>query len=45
MIKAWSYIEEYKDLRKIVLKSVDRALWSGQIFNGKELHKFENKES
>ena len=32
MIKAWSYIEEYKDLRKKILKSVDKALSSGKIF-------------
>ena len=34
MIKAWSYIEEYKDLRKKILKSIDRTLKSGQIFFG-----------
>ena len=43
MIKAWSYIRDYKDLQKRILKSVDKTLRSGQIFNGKELHKFENK--
>ena len=43
MIKAWSYIEEYKVLRKKILKSIDRALKSGQIFFGKELQKFEKK--
>ena len=41
MIKAWSYIEEYKGLRKRILKSIDRTLKSGQIFFGKELQKFE----
>jgi Predicted pyridoxal phosphate-dependent enzyme apparently involved in regulation of cell wall biogenesis len=41
MIKAWSYTEEYKDLRKKILKSIDRSLRSGQIFFGKELRKFE----
>ena len=41
MMKAWSYIEEYKDLRKKILKSIDRTLQSGQIFFGKELKKFE----
>ena len=40
MIKAWSYIEEYNDLRKKILKSVDKALSSGKIFFGKELQKF-----
>ena len=39
MIKAWSYIEEYKDLRKKILKSIDRTLKSSQIFFGKELKK------
>ena len=43
MIKAWSYIEEYKVLRKKILKSIDRALKSGQIFFGKELQKFEKQ--
>ena len=43
MIKAWSYIEEYKRLRKKILKSIDRTLKSGQIFFGKELQKFEKR--
>ena len=43
MIKAWSYIEEYKELRKKILKSIDGTLKSGQIFFGKELQKFEKK--
>ena len=43
MIKAWSYIEEYKVLRKKILKSIDRALKSGQIFFGNELQKFEKQ--
>ena len=41
MIKAWSYVEEYKELRKKILESIDRTLKSGQIFFGKELKKFE----
>ena len=41
MIKAWSYIEEYKDLRKKIIKSIDGTLKSDQIFFGKELQKFE----
>ena len=41
MIKSWSYIEEYKDLRKKILKSIDKSLKSGQIFFGKELEIFE----
>ena len=43
MIKAWSYIEEYKGLRKKILKSIDRTLKSGQIFFGKEVQKFEKR--
>ena len=43
MIKAWSYIEEYKELRKKILKSIDRTLKSDQIFFGKELQKFEKQ--
>ena len=43
MIKTWSYIEEYKGLRKKILGSIDRTLKSGQIFFGKELIKFEKK--
>ena len=39
MIKTWSYIEEYKGLRKKILRSIDRTLKSGQIFFGKELKK------
>ena len=42
MIKSWSYIEEYKDLRKKILKSIDKSLKSGQIFFGKEINKFEH---
>ena len=43
MIKAWSYAEEYKELREKILTSIDRTLKSGQIFFGKELKKFENR--
>ena len=43
MIKAWSYTEEYKSLRKKILRSVDKTLKSGQIFFGKELDKFEKR--
>jgi aminotransferase EvaB len=43
MIKAWSYAEEYKELRKKILSSIDRTLKSGQIFFGRELKKFEKK--
>jgi len=43
MIKAWSYTEEYKVLRKKILKSIDETLKSGQIFFGKEQQKFEKQ--
>ena len=43
MIKAWSYIEEYKVLRKKILKSIDVTLKSGQIFFGKEQQKLEKQ--
>ena len=36
MIKTWSYIEEYKGLRKKILGSIDRTLKSGPIFFEKE---------
>ena len=38
----WNYKNEYKHLRKNILKSIDRVLNSGQIFFGNELNKFEN---
>jgi aminotransferase EvaB len=41
MIKSWSYNEEYINLRKKILKSIDKSLKSGKIFFGKELEKFE----
>ena len=43
MIKSWSYIEEYKGLRKKILKSIDKTLKSGKIFFGRELQKFEKR--
>jgi len=41
MIKSWSYLREYKELRKRILKSIDKSLNSGDVFFGKELKKFE----
>ena len=41
-MKAWSYTEEYKELKKKIFKSIDKSLKSGVIFFGKELEKFEN---
>ena len=43
MINFWSFTEEYKDLRKKILKSIDKTLSSGQIFFGSELQKFEKQ--
>ena len=31
MIKTWSYVEEYKDLRKKILHFIDKTLKSGEI--------------
>ena len=41
MIKPWSYTEEYKNLRKKILNSIDKTLNSGELFFGKQLNKFE----
>ena len=41
MINAWSYKQEYKILRKQILKTIDKSLKSGEIFFGNELKKFE----
>ena len=41
MINSWSYLKEYKSLRKRLLKSVDNTLMSGQLFFGKQMIKFE----
>ena len=43
MIRSWSYIEEYLDFKKKILKSIDKTLKSGKIFFGKELNKFEKE--
>jgi len=43
MKKPWTYVKEYKELRKKILFSIDRTLKSGQIFFGKELIKFEKQ--
>ena len=37
MIKWWSYLEEYKDLRKKILQSIDKSLSSGKIFGSEGL--------
>jgi len=41
MIKSWDYSNEYRDLRKDILKAVDRVFKSGRLFFGNELVKFE----
>ena len=43
MIKSWSYKDEYKELRKKILRSIDKSIKSGQIFFGKEFHNFEKE--
>ena len=43
MIRSWSYIDEYKNLRKKILKSIDKTLISGQLFFGNEMKKFEKQ--
>ncbi|MDC0472388.1 DegT/DnrJ/EryC1/StrS family aminotransferase [Pelagibacteraceae bacterium] len=42
MIKTWSYKEEYQKHRKVILKSIDKTLLSGDLFFGSQLKKFEN---
>ena len=41
MIKPWSYEDEYKFLRKKILKSLDKVFKSNKLFFGSELDKFE----
>ena len=41
MIKTWSYLEEYKDLKKKILGSIDKTLKTGELFFGKQLELFE----
>ena len=41
-MKSWSYLEEYKELKKKIFNSIDRSLKSGVIFFGRELNKFES---
>jgi dTDP-3-amino-2,3,6-trideoxy-4-keto-D-glucose/dTDP-3-amino-3,4,6-trideoxy-alpha-D-glucose/dTDP-2,6-dideoxy-D-kanosamine transaminase len=41
MIKSWSYLKEYKKIKKKILSSVDKTLKSGVLFFGKELMTFE----
>ena len=42
MIKVWDYQNEYKILRKEILKSVDNVFKSGTLIFGPHLDKFEN---
>ena len=41
MIKSWDYQNEYKFLKKKILKAIDKSLRSGNLFFGNELKKFE----
>ena len=43
MIKTWSYVEEYKYLKRRILYSIDKTLKSGDLFFGKQLTLFEKK--
>ncbi len=43
MIKVWDYNQEYKVLRKKILKSVDNVFKSGTLVFGPALDKFERK--
>ena len=43
MIKVWDYNQEYKILRKKILKSVDNVFKSGTLVFGPALDKFEKK--
>ena len=43
MIKVWDYKDEYKILRKKVLKSVDDVFKSGTLVFGPALDRFEKK--
>jgi len=43
MIKFWSYQEEYQNIKKVLLKSIDKSIKRGSIFFGKELKRFEKK--
>ena len=41
MIKFWSYQTEYKNIRKKLLKSIDKTIKKGSIFFGEQLEIFE----
>ena len=41
MIQYWSYLREYKNLKKNILNSVDKIFQSGTLLLGDELKKFE----
>ena len=43
MIKVWDYNQEYKILRKKILKSIDNVFKSGTLVFGPALDKFEKK--
>ena len=38
MIKSWSYKDEYKELRKKILRSIDKSIKSGQILVFSQAH-------
>ena len=41
MINSWDYLKEYENLRRDILKAVDRVFKSGKLFFGNELINFE----
>ena len=43
MIKFWSYIREYKKIRKEILNKLDKTILKGNVFFGTELNNFEKK--
>ena len=43
MIKSWDFTNEYKYLKKDILKSINKILKNGNLFFGKELSEFEKK--
>ena len=41
MINFWSYTREYKKIKNVILKKIDKTISKGNIFFGDELKKFE----
>jgi dTDP-4-amino-4,6-dideoxygalactose transaminase len=45
MIKVWDYLEEYKELKKKILKEVNQVFSNGVLIFGPKLNEFENNFS